>query len=311
MSFFCGLASMLVLVQPVMATPDSTYFDPSGEPVSYEDAVALMNTGDYVLRPRDAGGFQLEARAAVTPSLSSRIVEAGTIAITTPGHTLMPITITGERGEVSGAAIFDTGTFVPFIPTPEVSAQIGRIESLEAGDARFESVPVGEYSDPELIRSLSQAYAAHLETHYKGAPLLGIVGMTLFGDTALKLDLGDGIIEMDAPVPQNAVAVAYSRLVWNIWLEATVSGEPGYVHLDSGYPRSWIEASLTGPVSLSFADDDFTDTLDVAAWDRRDQSANFATVDLDILAGMGTDALSELEIVIRPDEGLVYITQNR
>jgi len=300
-------------------SPRMEYFDAEGDPMPFEAFVRALRSRDYAALPLEPGQYQLTSPsdsrrlegvriAGYSGRLAQRADNVEITNITAPGHLLIPITVIGSDATIQGVAIFDTGTFIPFIPAPGVREEAGRIEALESGAARFEGFSIGEIQRPQMIEGLNAQYADVRRTHYDGAPIVGIVGANIFGGAAYTIDVAGGRIVTGAPVQPGAISAPYNDHFHNVWIEATVNGEPGHIHLDSGYPFSWIEADLEGEASLVIGGHDLTEAFDAASWRRVAQSHNYPMEEVTVLAGFSTATLADFILTVVPDEKRVYIS---
>jgi len=255
--------------------------------------------------------FPVRRKPAETePLLELTETYSGEARVITPGHTLIPITVHGEHGRIEGVAVFDTGTFVPFAALPEVTALLGEITAIDSGDIRFDRPLTGAYSNPDLVRRIIETHEEAISEAFGPRPALGIIGLNIFGASNVTLDFGDGFIRAGGEPSQDAVSAPYSDIVSNIWIHSTVNGVEGHTHLDSGYARSWVEQRLPEAGAFEIGGQDLGGLLAVEAWDRLDQEANYSSVALDVIAGIGTDTLQEIELMIEPSTRTVHIRPN-
>lgn len=337
-SLFAAAALLLVVAAPaasqVRVTPDSHLEDVDGDTISYERFVELAGSDRFVPTPirDDAGevvGYRLAridtADADAEPDRLAGPLRGLDGPVEVPmevarGRLLVPATVHGPEGSKEVLFLFDTGTFAPVVWLPEIREAVGtdegRLDSLTVAGVTVDRPVTGRYSAPDALREGGRR-ARDAADRFGDRPVAGILGGTIFRDAILSLDaVRERLVLRPADSERRTLfarepvaASGYRTEQHNVWIPATVNGTEGYVHLDTGYTRTWVARAAAGDgevASYRIGGAELLPHLPEADLRVEERDERYGSVPLEVIANLGVDALADLVVTIDAPRERVY-----
>lgn len=240
------------------------------------------------------------------------------------GRLLVPATVHGPEGSKEVLFLFDTGTFAPVVWLPEIREAVGthggRLDSVTVGGVTVERPAAGRYSAPDALREGGHR-ARDAADRFGDRPVAGIMGGPMFRKAILSLDARRERLVL-RPVDSRrrtlfdrepVAAADYRTEQRNIWIPATVDGTGGYVHLDTGYTRTWVARSATDGsdvASYRIGGVELLPYLPGAELRVEERSERYQGVPLEVVANLGVDALAGLVVTIDAPRERVYFERS-
>ncbi len=326
---------------------DSHLEDTNGKKIDYQTFVSKMDTGKYSLaeaknkdnkvigyrlllktdatmRPTNNLGIaNMMINGSIFPERSIGVNESIEVELIFHNHLLVPLEFINEDEESQeGWVIFDTGTFVPLLITDEAfRTDLGQLKSISLNDFKINLSVVGGFTNTEQLAKMADRYEKELGQELRGKPIVGMIGFSLLRSLSVTIDVANKTLKLgsnDKIASSNELDNKIKTVEYkeannqNIWLPVEIDEKEGYVHLDTGYPYSWVEKTFFKKNIKSYKIGGYKLPEDIITqFKPKSQQANYNNIPFKLLGNIGNDFLSQFVVTINSKKKTISIKQNQ
>lgn len=340
----CTILITLNATSQIGIRKDSYLEDTNGKKIDYQTFVSKMDTGKYSLveaKNEDgiAIGYRLVLKADITmrptnnydtanmmmdgsifPERSIGVDESITVELIHHNHLLVPLEFMNKNEESKeGWVIFDTGTFAPLIITDDTfRTDLGQLKSVSLNNFKININVLGGFSDSEQLAKMADRYEKELDEALKGKPIVGMIGFSLLKSLSVTIDVANKTLTLGSNdklfKPNDKIEIVNYKEAnnENIWIPVEIDNHKGYVHLDTGYPYTWIEEAYfkENIKSYKIGDYELSESV-IKQFKPQSQQANYNGIPFKLLGNIGNDFLSQIVLTINSKKKTISIEQNQ
>lgn len=323
---------------------DSYLEDVNGKKIDYQTFVSKMDTGKYSLievknEDGKAVGYRLVLKTDITmqptnnydtanmlmggsifPERSIGIDETIAVELIHHNHLLIPLEfINKDEESKEGWVIFDTGTFVPLIITDDAfRTDLGQLKSVSLNGFKINLSVVGGFSNAGQLAEMADRYEKELGERLRGKPIVGMMGFSLLKSLSVTIDVANKTLILGsndkAVKPNHKIDIVNYEQAnnQNIWIPVEIDNQKGYVHLDTGYPYTWIEETYfkENIKSYKIGDYELSESI-IKQFIPKSQQANYNNIPFKLLGNIGNDFLTQFVVSINSKKKTISIEQNQ
>lgn len=339
----CTILITLNATSQIGIRKDSHLEDTNGKKIDYQTFVSKMDTGKYSLveaknADGKAVGYRLVLKTDITmrptnnyntanmmmggsifPERSVGIDESITVELIHHNHLLVPLEfINKDEESKEGWVIFDTGTFAPLIITDDTfRTDLGQLKSVSLNDFKINLSVLGGFSNSEQLAKMADRYEKELGEALRGKPIVGMIGFSLLKSLSVTIDVANKKLKLGSNdktfKPKDDIEIVNYKEAnnQNIWIPVEIDNQKGYVHLDTGYPYSWIEETYFKENIKSYKIGDYllSESI-VKQFKPKSNQANYKNIPFKLLGNIGNDFLSQIVLTINSKKQTISIEQN-